>query len=62
MKKYNMMRPILLIAVALLTKSFVTNICMLLGMEQEPASNIGFFAMIIAAFVVYFRFSKQRRK
>ncbi len=57
-----MMRPLLLIAVALLTKSLVTNLCILLGMAQEPASNLGFIAMIIAAFVVYSRFAKQRRK
>lgn len=62
MGRYNMMRPLLLIAVALLTKSLVTNLCILLGMAQEPASNLGFIAMIIAAFVVYSRFAKQRRK
>lgn len=62
MKKYNAMRPILLIAVALLTNSLVTNLCMLFGMEQEAASNLGFIAMMIAAIVIYTRFMKQRRR
>lgn len=62
MRRYNIMRPLILIAVALLTRSLVTNLCIILGMEPEPASNVGFFAMMIAAIVVYSRFARQRRK
>ncbi|MEK3884445.1 hypothetical protein [Paenibacillus sp. PL2-23] len=62
MKRYNIIRPIMLIAVALLTKSLVTNVCMLLGMEAELASNVGFGAMMIAALVMYARFNRQRRQ
>ncbi|MDR6550823.1 hypothetical protein [Paenibacillus qinlingensis] len=58
MKKYNFIRPIMLIVVALLTKSLVTNLCMLLGMEAESAKSVGFGAMVIAALVV---FSRNRR-
>ncbi len=62
MRRYNFIRPIILIAVALISRSLVTNLCMLFGMEQEAAGNIGFFAMLVAAIVVYYRFSKQNRR
>ncbi|WP_239696671.1 hypothetical protein [Paenibacillus oryzisoli] len=55
------MRPIMLIVIALLTKSLVTNLCMLLGMEAESAKSLGFGAMVIAALVVYSR-SRRRPK
>ncbi|GAB6928295.1 hypothetical protein JCM10914A_22780 [Paenibacillus sp. JCM 10914] len=62
MKRYNVWRPIFLLAIALLTKSLVTNLGMLFGMAPEAADNLGFLAMIIAAFVMYFRMTKMRRK
>ena len=60
--RYNFMRPILLIAIAFLTKSLVTNLCLVFGMEPEPAESIGFFAMIIAALIVYTRIVKNRKR
>ncbi|CAI6083922.1 hypothetical protein [Cohnella sp. JJ-181] len=62
MKKYNFMRPLLLIVTALLVRSLVTNVCLLLGMEADPASSVGFMAMIVAAFIVFSRMNKRRRK
>lgn len=62
MRRYNFVRPLLLIAIALLTNSLVTNLCMVFGMEREMAGNIGFIAMIAAAVIVYTRMAKQRRK
>ncbi|MEK3732504.1 MULTISPECIES: hypothetical protein [Paenibacillus] len=62
MRRYNIWRPILLIAIALLTNNLVTNVCLLLGLAQNTASDIGFIAMIIAAFVTYGRFTSQNRK
>ncbi|RAV01999.1 hypothetical protein [Paenibacillus sp. YN15] len=62
MKKYNYIRPILLIVTALLVKSLVTNVCMLLGMEAEAAANMGFMGMVLAALIMYIRMTKQRRK
>jgi len=62
MRKYNVWRPIFLIAIALLTKSIVTNLCMLLGMEPATAENLGFMGMVIAAIIVFSRFEKRRRK
>ncbi|RAP77239.1 hypothetical protein [Paenibacillus montanisoli] len=59
MKKYNFIRPIMLIAIALLTKSLVTNLCMVLGMGPEPANNLGFISMLIAGFVVYSRIRRS---
>ncbi|QCT01057.1 hypothetical protein E6C60_0333 [Paenibacillus algicola] len=52
----------MLILTAMLTNSLVTNLCMLFGVEAETASNIGFGAMIIAAFIVYSRMTRHRRK
>jgi uncharacterized membrane-anchored protein len=55
-------RPIMLIAVALLTNGLVSNLAAVFGMSPESASNLGFIAMIIAAFVMYNRMMKVRRK
>ncbi|RRJ63382.1 hypothetical protein EHV15_10960 [Paenibacillus oralis] len=62
MRGYNLWRPIFLILIALLTNSLVTNLCMLLGMTKDWASNVGFLAMMIAAIITYTRFTKNRRK
>lgn len=62
MKRYNVWRPIMLIAVALLTNGLVSNLAAVFGMSPESASNLGFIAMIIAAFVMYNRMMKFRRK
>ncbi|MEV5029578.1 hypothetical protein [Paenibacillus sp. LPE1-1-1.1] len=62
MKKYNFMRPLFLIVMALLVKSMVTNLCMVFGMEQGPAENIGFISMLITAIVIYSRIARKRRK
>jgi hypothetical protein len=62
MKKYNFMRPLFLIVMALLVKSMVTNLCMVFGMEQGPAENIGFISMLITAIIIYSRIARKRRK
>lgn len=62
MRGYNFMRPLMLIIVALLTKSLVTNLCVLFGMVPELASNIGVGGMVIAALVMYSRMSKNRHR
>ncbi|WP_308634019.1 hypothetical protein [Paenibacillus silvisoli] len=61
MKKYNIIRPIMLIVIALLTKSLVTNLCMVLGMGQEAAANLGFMAMMIAGIVVFTRMRRHQK-
>lgn len=60
--RFNFWRPIFLILIAILTNNLVTNLCMLLGMAQEPATNVGFLAMIIAAILVYVRFNRNRQR
>lgn len=60
--RYNFIRPILLVAIALLVKSLVTNLCLVFGMQPEPAESIGFVAMIVAALVVYTRIAKSRKR
>lgn len=62
MKRYSLLRPVMLILVALLTNSLFTNLGIVFGMSPESASNIGFIAMMIAALVMYTRMMKQRRK
>ncbi|UNK18780.1 hypothetical protein MNQ98_01660 [Paenibacillus sp. N3/727] len=62
MRRYNALRPVMLIAVALLTNSLFTNLCGMFGMSPESASNVGFIAMMIAALVMYNRMTKHRRK
>jgi len=62
MRRYNLWRPVFLILIALLTNGLVTNLCILFGMSTEAAGNIGFVAMMLAALIVYTRFSKNRRK
>ncbi|MFC7679055.1 hypothetical protein [Paenibacillus sp. GCM10028914] len=62
MRRYNIWRPVMLILVALLTKSFVFNICMVFGMDSASAENAGFIGMIVAALVMYTRMTKSRRK
>ncbi|MDQ0194695.1 hypothetical protein [Paenibacillus wynnii] len=62
MRGYNVWRPLMLILVAFLTNSLVTNVCSLLGMAPETASNMGILAMVIVALVMYTRMTKRRRK
>ncbi|MGG6309370.1 hypothetical protein [Paenibacillus macerans] len=62
MRGFNLWRPIFLILIALLTKSLVSNLCVLFGMSPEAAGNVGFVAMMIAAVLVYMRFTRNRRK
>jgi hypothetical protein len=63
MRGYSIWRPLMLIAVALLTRGLVTNVCILFGMSNESASSLGVLGMIIAGLVVYNRMKvNQRRK
>ncbi|WP_098741502.1 hypothetical protein [Paenibacillus sp. EZ-K15] len=62
MKRYSVWRPIMLIAVALLTNSLVTNLAGVFGMTPESASSLGVVAMIIAGLITYNRMMKSRRK
>lgn len=62
MRRYNFWSPILLIAVALITRSLVTNLALLFGLSHEVATNLAMIAMIIAALIMYTRMTKARRK
>jgi len=52
----------MLIIVAVLTKSLVTNLCILFGMQAEAASSMGTLGMVIAGLVMYNRMTNRRRK
>ena len=62
MRRYNIWRPIMLLAAAFLAKSLTNTICLLLGTSEQAAADISFAAMIITAFIVFFRFRKQQRR
>ncbi|GGH36643.1 hypothetical protein [Paenibacillus segetis] len=62
MRGYNFMRPLLLIIVALLTRSLVTNLCVLFGMTPESASSVGVLGMIAAALIMFRNMTKRRPK
>jgi uncharacterized membrane protein YphA (DoxX/SURF4 family) len=62
MRRYNFWRPIMLIIVALLTRSLVTNVCILFGMQTDVASSIGTLGMVVAGLVMYNRMNIRRRK
>lgn len=52
----------MLIAVALLTRTLVTSICLMFGLSAASASSIAMLAMIAAALVMYNRMMKGRRR
>lgn len=62
MGRYNLIRPILLIVVAFATKMLVESVLLLAGAEAKFAEDTGYIAMIIAAFITYFRMRKASRK
>lgn len=62
MRGYNIWRPLMLILVALLTRTLVTSICLMFGMTQNSASSVAMLAMIVAALIMYNRMMKSRRK
>lgn len=62
MRGYNIWRPVMLIAVALLTRTLVTSICLMFGMSPDSASSVAMIAMIIAALIMYNRMMKKGRK
>ncbi|MDF2926569.1 MAG: hypothetical protein K0R57_5483 [Paenibacillaceae bacterium] len=62
MRRYNFIRPLMLIITALLVKGIITNGGMMLGLSPEAADNLGFIGMIITALVMYTRWNKKIRK
>jgi hypothetical protein len=62
MQKFNIMRPLLILAVAFLAKSLTNFICILLGASVELADNLSFVAMITAAILTYIKLNKARNK
>lgn len=62
MRGYNIWRPLMLIAVALLTRTLVSSICLMFGMTANSASSVAMLAMIVAALVMYNRMMKSRRR
>lgn len=59
--RYNIWRPLMLILVALLSRSIVTNLCLMFGMDADSASSLGMIGAVIGALIMYNRFRKPRR-
>jgi hypothetical protein len=62
MRNFNFIRPLWVVAIALLVNLFVTNLLRLLGSTPESADTVGFLSMIIAAFVTFNVLNKRRKK
>ncbi|MFF2909245.1 MULTISPECIES: hypothetical protein [Bacillales] len=62
MRGYNIWRPIMLILVALVTRSLVTNLGVMFGMSQNSASSVAVIVMLIVALTMYNRMMKNRRR
>ncbi|MEF2968543.1 hypothetical protein V3851_22230 [Paenibacillus sp. M1] len=62
MRGYNIWRPIMLIMIALITNTLVSNLLILFGLPRQTSEDLGFIAMIIAALITYTRMTKKRRK
>ncbi|MNC38438.1 hypothetical protein D3C75_870420 [compost metagenome] len=62
MRGYNIWRPLMLILVALVTRTLVNTICLMFGMTPESAGSVAMIGMIIAALIMYNRMMKSRRK
>jgi hypothetical protein len=61
-RKFNFMRPLLILAVAFCAKSLVNLICILLGASAELASNLSFVAMMAAAILTYMKMNRASNK
>lgn len=61
MRKFNFTRPLLIIAVAFLTRSLTTTVCLLLGASEEAAGNIAFIAMMIAALLTFMKLNRIKK-
>ncbi|QGQ93462.1 hypothetical protein EHS13_00220 [Paenibacillus psychroresistens] len=62
MRKFNIMRPLLILAVAFFAKNFTTFICSLFSASEGLTSNLSFIAMMAAAIFTYMRMTKSRNR
>ena len=62
MRNYNIMRPLLILAVAFASRSIAMTICLMLGASEEVAGNIAFMVMLIAVILTFMKLNKNRRK
>jgi hypothetical protein len=60
MRNFNLIRPLLIVLVAIFTKNLVEFICIISGFSKEIAENLGYLGMIIAAVVVFVRLNRRR--
>ena len=62
MLKYNIMRPLLIIAVAFFANTFTNLVLTSFGVEPVTAGNIAYAVMIIAAVLAFIRLRKRSGK
>lgn len=61
MRNYNFIRPIMLVLIALLTRSLVFNLSMLAGLDQGTAESLAVAGMVVAALIVFRRFQNLNK-
>lgn len=62
MKKYNIMRPIMILLVAFFCYNLTIFVCSLFGMAEESAENIAYIVMIIGAILAFLRLNRRREQ
>jgi hypothetical protein len=62
MRKYNLMRPLIILVAAFATNNLVSFISLMFGATKETADNIGYFAMLVVAILLFMRMRKAQRK
>jgi len=61
MRKFNIMRPLLILAVAYFAKNLTTLICEMAGASDAVTGNLSFIAMMVAAILTYMRLNRTKR-
>jgi membrane associated rhomboid family serine protease len=61
LRKFNIMRPLLILAVAYFAKNLTALICESLGASKALTGNLAFVAMMAAAIFTYMRMNKSKR-
>ena len=60
MRRYNIIRPIMLLAIAYFAYNLVLFISQVAGVQQENAENLAFIGAVVAAVITYMVMVKKR--
>lgn len=62
MRRYNFVRPLLIILVAFATNNIVSFICYSFGVDKETTESVALGAMVLAALFTYMRLTRNQRR